>query len=270
MTRHRHPLLVALFALLLSGLVVFASAGFSAQPAANEDIVINEVYYEGNSSAQDWIELRNTGTQTIDISNWWLCSRFDYERIGLLALIVGDDYILGPGEMIVIPPWNDLDDNAADLTLYSNANFFSPDSVVDFVQWGSGASIGRGSEAVAKGVWRQTAPGVYDFVPKVGPGQSVAWRGINSGGGLLTHSTDWQNAPPTQGQENGAPPLTSTPTASPTPTATPTTTPTGTPTATPTATPPQTSTATPTPTATSTTVSAPKKMLYLPLVTKNP
>ena len=96
MIRHRHPLLVALFTFLLPGLFALAlgTVRTSAQPAANEDIVINEVYYRGVSSGDDWIELRNTGSQTIDVGSWWFCARFVYGHVGLLSIVSGDDYIL--------------------------------------------------------------------------------------------------------------------------------------------------------------------------------
>lgn len=47
MKRRRHPLIVTLLAMVLFTLVVMTSAGFSARPAADTDIVINEVYYRG-------------------------------------------------------------------------------------------------------------------------------------------------------------------------------------------------------------------------------
>ena len=249
MTRRRHPLLVALFAFLLPGLFALAlgAVRISAQPAANEDIAINEVYYRGVSSADDWIELRNTGSQTIDIGNWWFCAQFDYGQVGLLPIVSGDDYILTPGEILVVRPWTDLDDNASDLGLFIDGNFFSSTSMVDFVQWGSGASIGRVSVAVAKGIWRQLAPGQFDFVAGATGSQSIAWSGVNSGGGLLTHSQDWSAGTPSQGQNNPPPVPTSTPTLTPTATVT--------------------STATPTATPTGTT--APPKLLYLPLLSRN-
>ncbi|MBI3959941.1 MAG: lamin tail domain-containing protein [Chloroflexi bacterium] len=255
MNRRRNLLVGVGLVVLLLGLIgqIAWAVERPAQPVANEDIAINEVYYRGVSSADDWIELRNTGTETIDVGNWWFCARFDYERIGLLTIVAGDDFILVPGEILVVRPWTDLDDNASDLALYTDGNFSNPASLVDFVQWGSGGPIGRANVAVSKGIWRELASGVYDFVPTAGNSQSLAWRGINSGGGLLTHSTDWQNGTPTQGQNNEIPALTSTPTATPTATITPTST----------STPTHTSTATPTATT------EPQKSLYLPLVTRN-
>lgn len=256
MIRHRHPLLVALFAFLLPGLFALAVGGprISAQPRANEDIVINEVYYRGVNSGEDWIELRNTGTGSIDIGNWWFCARFDYERVGLLTIVSGDDYILTPGEILVVRPWTDLDDNASDLGLYIDGNFFSTSSMVDFVQWGSGGSIGRANVAVAKGIWRQIAAGQFDFVAGATGNQSIAWTGLNSGGGLLTHSQDWSAGTPSQGLENPPPAATSTPTVTPTATATVAT---------------STPTATATPTATPTGTTTPQKLIYLPLVVRN-
>ncbi|MBX3049980.1 MAG: lamin tail domain-containing protein [Caldilineaceae bacterium] len=263
MIRRQHPLVVALFAILLPGLFSLAvgEGELSAQPSANEDIVINEVHYRGVGSADDWIEIRNTGSQTIDVGNWWFCARFDYGQVGLLPIINGDDYILTPGEILVVRPWTDLDDNASDLGLYIDSNFFSATSMVDFVQWGSGAAIGRGSVAVAKGIWRELSPGQYDFVPRSADGQTLAWRGINSGSGLLTHSTDWQNGAPSQGQDNAIPQLTSTPTLTPTATQSPTVTPT------PTLTPTAATVETPTPTPTGT--SEAQKSTYLPLLSKH-
>jgi len=226
------------------------TTGPSLLPTANEDIAINEVNYLGANSAEDWIELRNTGTQTIDVSNWWFCARFDYAQVSTLQRVVGDDFILVLGEIFVVRLWIDLDDMVFDLALYIGGNFSDPALMVDFVQWGSGDSIGRGNVAVAKGIWRQLSQGVYDLVPKAGSGQTLAWRGINSGGDLLTHSTDWQNGAPTLGQSNEIPALTSTPTFTPTATPTPTST--------------TTPTSTPTPTATQPSPHS----LYLPSVTK--
>lgn len=233
MTRRRNLLLgVGVFVLLLLARIAWATDGPN-RPTANEDIAINEVFYKGATSAEDWIELRNTGNENIDVSNWWFCARFDYERVGALQRIVGDDFILTPGELLVVRPWTDLDDSASDLALYIDGNFFSASSLVDFVQWGSGASIGRANVAVSKGIWRQLSPGQFDFVPGAGTGQSIAWSGTNSGGGLLTHSQDWSAGAPSQGNTNPPPAATATPTVTPTITPTPTVTPTATPTATP-------------------------------------
>ena len=199
---------------------------------SDTDVAINEVYYLGDSS-QDWVEIVNTGASVIDISDWWLCARFQYGQINTLTLLSGDDYILGPGEKLVVQAHADLDNTASDLGLYTTNTFTDANAMVDFVQWGTDQDVGRSDVAAAKGIWRELSTGVYDFVPTAASGQSAAWKGTNSGGGLLTFSEDWENGTPTQGGSNSGG-------SSGTPTPTPTSTPSG-----PTPTP-----APPTPTAT--------------------
>ena len=97
----------------------------------------------------------------------------------------------------------DLDDSASDLGLYTTNTFTDANAMVDFVQWGTDQDVGRSDVARDKGIWRELTPGVYDFVPTAGSGQSAAWKGTNSGGGLLTFSEDWGNGTPTQGGSNG-------------------------------------------------------------------
>jgi len=69
--------------------------------------------------------------------------------------------------------------------------------MVDFVQWGSSSLIGRSEVASLKGIWFENPQGVYDFVATAADGESVAFSGINTGGGFLTLSSDLANGPPT-------------------------------------------------------------------------
>jgi len=169
---------------------------------SDTDVAINEVYYKGGSADEDWVEIINTGDDEIDIGEWWLCARFQYGQINTLTLVSGSDYILGPGEILVVKAHTDLDENGSDLGLYTSSDFANQAAMVDFVQWGTGQDVGRSDVAEAKGVWRQLSPGQYDFVAVAGSGQSMAWLGTNSGGGLLTFSEDWTNQAPTQGVAN--------------------------------------------------------------------
>lgn len=210
MLRQRLFSTILIMALVLIGLslsVVGVTAREPAVPLANTDIVINEVYYLGNSAAEDWIELKNVGTDTIDISNWWFCVRPSYVRLGDLT---SDDLNLEPGEIITFQDWINLNNSASELALYSSNDFNNADAIVDFVQWGAATiSPSRASFAVTKGIWTETAPGQYDFVPTAGPGQSMAYDGSNSGGELLTLSSDFSNGTPTQGAENILPAIAS-------------------------------------------------------------
>lgn len=194
-------LLLLAFLLLAQGRPVAriaAAQPLGNLPQANTDIAITEVFYRGGTG-EDWIEIVNLGSETIDIGKWWFCSKFNYGQLDTMTLINGDDFVMLPGEVIVIQAWKDLHDIIADLGLYSVNNFSSSDAMVDYVQWGTEANPGRGNVAVSKGIWREPMPGVYDFVPTAAEGQSAQWSGINSGGDLLTHASDWSNAGPTQG-----------------------------------------------------------------------
>jgi hypothetical protein len=189
--------------------IVLALAATSAAPApdraADTDIVINEVFYVG-AAAADWVELKNTGTDTIAVGGWYFCAQFSYAQLASLPLLDGVDFVLAPGEILTVG--FGLDDAASDLGLYDSFDFTNPAAMVDFLQWGTAGDPGRSDVAFLKGIWTQTAPGVYDFVPAAAAGQSAAWDGSNGGGGLVTLSADFVNGPPTRGQNNGLAPVT--------------------------------------------------------------
>lgn len=192
---------LAMRKLLLSLLLLF-SLGSSVQAQMNTDVVINEVFY-GGSSTQDWIELKNTGSGSINVSTWWFCSRFAYRQVGSQTILVGDDYVLQPGEILVVGAGVDLNGVAgADLGLYQVNNFGDPNQMVDFVQWGTDLRVGRSNEAQTRGVWMTGQPTPVDFVPLAQPGESTVYCGSNSGGGLLTLSNDFMTGAPSQGAEN--------------------------------------------------------------------
>ncbi len=186
---------------LLSCLLALCCSTALAQ--ADTDIVINEVFYQGDSSS-DWIELKNTGSSLIDISGWWFCSRFNYRAVNLQTILVGDDYILQPGEIIVLSAGFDLDaDLGADINLYINESFGNPNSMVDFLQWVVATRVGRSNEAIQRNFWSGDVPaGFVDFIDGAAAGQSTAFCGVNSGGGLLTLSSDFANSAPSMGIDN--------------------------------------------------------------------
>lgn len=182
-------------------LLLLAAASTPVAAQVNTDVAINEVFY-GGGAGQDWVELINTGTGAIDISNFWFCTRFGYSRLGAQTIIVGDDFSLDPGEIVVVSPGRDLNNSAADLALYQTNSFGDPNQLLDFVQWGTDSRVGRSNEANSRGVWLGEVP--VDFVPTAQPGESVSFCGSNSGGGLLTFSSDLMNGAPSQGTNNDA------------------------------------------------------------------
>lgn len=108
--------------------------------------------------ALDMVVVKNFGTASKNISNYWFCARFDYNDVATLKT---GNLILAPNEEISIPVT--LDDASSDLGFYSTNTFGSSDALTDFMQYGD-SGIGRESVADDKGVW---TPG--DFVNGVGP-----------------------------------------------------------------------------------------------------
>ena len=163
---------------------------------ANEDVVISEVYYAGDSNT-DWIELKNTGNSTIDLREWQLCARFDYEGVAAMKVLTGD-LMLAPGKYIVFQAWTDLE-MTSDLGLYSNGKDFGDEAnMVDFVQWGTPDNIGRANVAVKKQIWTERSSGVYDFVPTVSS-EKESLALTSSGDG--NDSTDFNNGEPSFGSD---------------------------------------------------------------------
>ncbi len=185
-------------------LTTAADTTLASSPAGglDTDVVINEVFYNGNAD-QDWIELLNTGDSAIDISAWWFCSRFAYRPLSTRTILVGDDLLLEPGEIIVLSTGIDIDGSTgADMGLYITNSFGNSNNMVDFLQWITPSQIGRSNEAIIRNFWSGNINGPVDFVERAEPDESVAFCGINSGGGLLTLSSDFVNSQPSMGMPN--------------------------------------------------------------------
>jgi len=166
-----------------------------------QGIAINEVFFRGDAT-NDWVELINRGNLPVDISGWFLCSQFNYPLIDAGDILSGNpDLTLDPGEIIALRADIDLA-TAADLGLYQTAAFADPSALVDFVQWGTDADVGRVDVAATKGIWPQGQAGVFDFVDAGAVRESVGWCGSESGSGLLTSSDDFRTDLPTQGAAN--------------------------------------------------------------------
>ncbi len=190
-------------------LPVFAAGNFAFEnevaAGADTDVVINEVLYTSDESG-DFVELKNTGSSVIDISEWWFCFAVgNYVPLSSLTVTSGNaDLVLDPGEIIVFAAGQNLDDTAADLGLYSaSAPFNTPENLVDFVKWGSSAQgNGRADVAVAGGFWTEVEPGVFDFVPTAATGEALIFDGENGGSNPLESlSSDFLNGPPTPGAD---------------------------------------------------------------------
>ena len=94
-SRQRLALVMVAVALVAGGVIVVGA-----------QVVINEVSYTG-AGADDWIEIKNLGPGTADVSNYWFCARFSYARVGLVVLLDGTDFVLDPGEIVTVRAWRD-------------------------------------------------------------------------------------------------------------------------------------------------------------------
>ena len=151
------------------------------------ELRINEVLY---STSNDLIELKNFGSESVDVSTWWFCSLFAYAPISDLSIVSGSLNI-PPGGILAVSGFN-MNNAAADLGLYETNNFMSSAAMHDFVQWGT-AGNGRESVAVGKGIWT-----AGDFVSSASEGHSIEFDGEGRASG------DWKiQTNPSIGSENG-------------------------------------------------------------------
>ncbi|WP_435624867.1 hypothetical protein [Flagellimonas sp.] len=169
----------------------FGAANIFAAPTVRS-IVINEVEY----LVDDLIELYNNGTETVDLSNYWMCfGPGQYFRIGdaTATEIVSGNVNLAPGEFLVITPVVlEAPNDAGGLGLYANNDGFgNAANIRSFVQWGASGNV-RESVAVEAGIWNAGG-----FVPNVPFGSSIAYDGEGF------TSDDWDGtSTPTLGEGN--------------------------------------------------------------------
>ncbi|WP_411029575.1 hypothetical protein [Spongiimicrobium sp. 3-5] len=154
-------------------------------PSGNVNVVINEVAYLG-----DEVELFNSGNESVDLSNYYLClGPGTYERLG--GLTVTGDLNLAPGAYLVVS--YAMPGASGGLGLYiDNSDFADASTIADFVQWGSGGTA-RENVAVAANIWT-----AGQFIAVEGDAaNSLAFDG--SGNAV----SDWaETTTPTFGAEN--------------------------------------------------------------------
>ncbi|MFK7757406.1 MAG: hypothetical protein AB8B53_10790, partial [Flavobacteriales bacterium] len=151
-------------------------------------VVINEFSYE-----TDQVELKNTGSEAINIAAYELCSFPQYNSIAELTGQSGA-VMLMPGNLLVVSGHfaNVMTPEDDELALYMDGSYSSASSIQDYVEWGSHGHQ-RSSIAEAAGIWAD-----MDFAMAPMAGMSLAWDGEND------DSASWGAGEPTFGSENGA------------------------------------------------------------------
>lgn len=160
-------------------------------PEPEPDPVSIEVAINEFSSQGDWVEIVNQGTESADISDFWLClGPGTYQQISALTVLGGDTTIPVGGFLVVE---YGLPDTDAGLGLYnSNSDFGDATTIADFVQYGAGGSA-RENVAVEAGIWT-----AGEFVTTtVSTTNSIAYDGEGDA------ASDWaETTTPTPGDVN--------------------------------------------------------------------
>ena len=157
------------------------------EPTEEGSVVLNEFSYSGN-----WVEIYNPTSSTVDASDYFLClGPGTYRSLGSLTALAGSVEIESEGFLVV--EYDLFSGAQGGLGLYiNNTNFTDPDTISDFVQFGSSESS-RVNVAVEAGIWEDGY-----FVPSTeSEGSSLAYDGEGNS------SSDWFEASaPTVGSEN--------------------------------------------------------------------
>ena len=162
-----------------------------------QSIRINEigttVDFEGTTT---WVELKNTGTTTIDASDLLFCSQFTYPPVGSQPILSGNnDYTIPPDGFLVVEA-SIISDGNDELGLYEAgttiAGFGNSDNIIDYVMY-NGVTGGRSNVADNAGIWIDG-----EFVPSVESTQTFSF---------FEDATDnpvdnWKAGSPTPGEAN--------------------------------------------------------------------
>lgn len=118
------------------------------------------------------IEITNGGTDSIDLNQYWLCNRPQYDRVGTLAVECGA-INLGPGEVVTVTASTiTISGSGDELGLFTNSQFSDANSMVDYVIWGERAGSTRESTAVEAGLWT-----LGERVDSISEGNSLQYVG---------------------------------------------------------------------------------------------
>lgn len=99
--------------------------------------------------ATNSVTLKNFGNATATVSGYWFCVRPSYAQLDGMTSVT----TLAPNEELNVASSVNLVASSGEFALYSSPSFSSSAAMLDFVQWGTGASNSRESEAVAAGLW---------------------------------------------------------------------------------------------------------------------
>ena len=173
-----------------------ATPTFDNPYAGSNDLVITEIMVQCGTSGSDsvgilgeWIELRNNGTQTIDLSRWHI---LDEDGTGMLAttnqIWNGTSMSIAPGEHVVFRPEEAFMDNFGDTIRLMN-----PDgTMISTVYWLNSQSCISIEPRFGWGPTLMPSPGVANPMPDQWDGtSSVIFSRIMVGEVNSLRDHDW-------------------------------------------------------------------------------
>lgn len=111
---------------------------------------------------EGWIELVNTGPQAGNVHGYWIAVHPFYLELPSSIVEVGQTITVAlgpepdPGALVeaggLLPA---LEASGGEVGLYTNGSFGDPDSIVDYIEWGSGGHF-RSTVAEAAGLWDES------------------------------------------------------------------------------------------------------------------
>ncbi|MFK7832567.1 MAG: T9SS type A sorting domain-containing protein [Winogradskyella sp.] len=99
--------------------------------------------------ATNSVTLKNFGDTDATISGYWFCVRPAYAQLDGMTSVT----TLAPDEELNVASSLNLVASNGEFALYNSSSFSSSTAILDFVQWGTGASSSREATAVAAGLW---------------------------------------------------------------------------------------------------------------------
>ncbi|WP_298238847.1 T9SS type A sorting domain-containing protein [uncultured Algibacter sp.] len=98
------------------------------------------------------VKVKNFGSSTVDITNYWLCDFPQYDRFSDTSIVGSGDFLLSPDEEVTVIWVSGLDNTNGELGIYNTNSFSSSSAMEDYMQWVTSGHQ-REPVAVAKGIW---------------------------------------------------------------------------------------------------------------------
>jgi len=155
-------------------------------------ILINEV-----NPSQQWVELHNSGPNTINIDDWYLCNNGNCDQVNSTEVnfLHGTSSI--PSNGYVRIAWNDITLGSGEIALMKSASTSYWELMEDYVQYG-GPNQARSYIAKKAGLWNERS----SFVTAPAANLSIGLDAYPYTNGEDTDQGSWEEQFPTPSRQN--------------------------------------------------------------------